>query len=126
VDWINDTIVCQLHTSTYVPNQDTDEFQSDLTNEVSGTGYTTGGVTLGSKTATYTGGTNTIALDAADATWASSTITARVAVVIDTQSGSSSTNPLILYQLSSVDVSTTSGTFTVQWSASGLVNDVVA
>jgi hypothetical protein len=54
VDFLSDTIKCSLHTSSYVPNLDTHELQTDLTNEVSGTGYTTGGATLGTKTITYT------------------------------------------------------------------------
>jgi hypothetical protein len=54
VDYLSDTLKCSLHTSTYAPNLDTHETQSDLTNEVSGTNYVAGGTTLGSKTVTYT------------------------------------------------------------------------
>lgn len=46
IDWNSDTIKCQLHTSSYTPNYDTHAYQSSLTNEISGTGYTTGGKTL--------------------------------------------------------------------------------
>lgn len=51
----------------------------------------------------YTGGNS----------WASSTITARYAVVLDTTPGSTSTNPLIAVVDFGADVSTTNGTFTV-------------
>lgn len=54
VDWLSDTIKASLHTATYSPNRDTHETKADLTNEVTGTGYSAGGVTLGSKTITYT------------------------------------------------------------------------
>jgi hypothetical protein len=54
VDYLSDTLKCSLHSSSYVPNLDTHETKSDLTNEVSGTNYTAGGTTLGTKTVTYT------------------------------------------------------------------------
>lgn len=53
-DFLTDTIKISLHTSTYAPNLDTHETLTDVTNEISGTGYTTGGVTLASKTIVYT------------------------------------------------------------------------
>jgi hypothetical protein len=54
VDYLSDTLKCSLHSSSYVPNLDTHETKSDLTNEVTGTNYTAGGTTLGTKTVTYT------------------------------------------------------------------------
>jgi hypothetical protein len=54
VDFLSDTIKASLHTSTYAPNLDTHETFSDVTNEVTGTGYSAGGTTVGSKTITYT------------------------------------------------------------------------
>jgi hypothetical protein len=53
IDYLSDTIKVSLHTSSWTPNLDTNEVFSDATNEVSGTGYTAGGVTLASKTITY-------------------------------------------------------------------------
>jgi hypothetical protein len=53
-DYLSDTIKASLHTSSYTPNLDTHETYSDLTNEVTGTLYSAGGATLGSKTITYT------------------------------------------------------------------------
>lgn len=55
VDWNSDTITMTLHTATYTPNLDTHAYVSDLTNELAnGSGYTTGGITLGSCTIIYT------------------------------------------------------------------------
>lgn len=53
-DWDTDSLVVTLHTSTYTPNLDTHAYVSDLTNEVSGTGYTTGGSAITSRGITYT------------------------------------------------------------------------
>ena len=91
---------------------------------MSGTGYTADGEALASKTSTYTGGTNTFALDAADTTWTTSTITARLAIV-HKDTGTASTSPLICYIDAGADVSTTAGTFTLQYHSDGIVKIVV-
>lgn len=54
VDFLSDTIKIALMTNTYSVNLDTHETFADITNEVSGTGYTAGGATLGTKAITYT------------------------------------------------------------------------
>lgn len=54
IDWLSDTLKCMLLTSTYTPNLDTHKYKSDLTNEITGTGYTAGGATLGSAAITFT------------------------------------------------------------------------
>lgn len=125
IDWDDDTIKVMLTTSSYTINQDTHDYKNDVDNEVSGTGYTATGETLASKTSTYTGGTNTFALDAANTTWTTSTITARIAVVYDATPASDATRPLICYQDAGGDVSTTAGTFTIQWHSDGIVKIVV-
>src|SRR5947209_2835354 len=81
-DWVNDTHKMSLHTSTYTRNQDTDHYYSTVTNGVAaGGGYTTGGVTLTSKTLTYDGPSNTTRMTAANVTWTALTATFRRAVV---------------------------------------------
>lgn len=54
IDYLSDTIKAALTTSAYTPNLDTHEFFSDVTNEITGTGYSAGGVALSSKTIAYT------------------------------------------------------------------------
>ncbi len=123
VDWTADTIKVQLHTSTYTPNQDTHAVQTDLTNEVaSANGYTTGGVTLASKTRTYQSASNRLELDAADVSWTATTgntITARYAVILDTTPGTAATNRLLGYVDFGADVSATGAALTITWDATG-------
>jgi hypothetical protein len=125
IDWDSDTIKVALTTSSYTPNQDTHDYFDDITNQVSGAGYTSGGATLASKTVTYTSGTNTQAFDAADVTWTSSTVTARYAVIYDS-TGVSSTSALIGYVDFGADVTSSGGDFTIQWNASGIFTIAVS
>ena len=80
---VTGTVKCMLTTSSYTPDQDAHYQSSDVTNEVSGTGYTAGGATLSNVAITYTGATNTLKIDCDDIVWPSSTITARIAVIYD-------------------------------------------
>lgn len=122
VDWISDDIYASLHTSSYAPAQDTDDYFDDVTNELStGSGYTAGGALLSGKTITYTGATNITMLDADDVEWTASTLTARFAVIYDGETAVASTSPLICWENFEADVSTVSGTFTLTWSADGIV-----
>lgn len=127
IDWDSDTIKVALLSSSYTPNQDTHDYLDDVSSyEVTGTGYTTGGITLASKTSTYDGTNNVIILDAADVTWSSSTITARYAVVYDDSGASASTKPLIGYVDFGSDQSSTNGNFTITWDSTGIVRITVA
>jgi hypothetical protein len=127
IDWDSDTIKVALLTSSYTPNQDTHDYYDDVVaNEVTGTGYTTGGNTLASKTITYDGTNNVIILDAADVTWSSSTITARYAVVYDDSGASNAAKALIGYVDFGSDQSSTNGNFTITWDSTGIVRITVA
>ena len=126
IDYDTDAIKVALTTSTYTPDQDTHDYFNDVTNEITGTGYTAGGATLASKTVTYTGATNKWVLDAADTAWTTATFTMRTAVVYDSQTGVAATQPLMCYQQSDADISVTAGTFTIVWNASGIIEITVA
>lgn len=120
VDWDTDTIKASLHTA-YSFTQDTHDFWDDVSStESSGTGYTTGGTTLGSKTATYDTGTDTIRLDAADVSLTSSTVSATDAVVYKS-TGTPSTSPLLGALDFGATVATTNGTFAITWDSTGIV-----
>lgn len=127
IDWDSDTIKVALLSSSYTPNQDTHDYFDDVSAfEVTGTGYTTGGITLSSKTSTYDGTNNVIVLDAADVTWSSSTITARHAVIYNDSGASAASKALIGYVDFGSDQSSTNGNFTITWDSTGIVRITVA
>ena len=113
-DTTADRFKVMLVTSSYTPDFGTHDFKSDVTNEVTGTGYSADGKSLTSVTLTQSGGT--ITFDAADVTWASSTITARGAVVYDT----GTSNALVCYIDFGSDKSSSSGDFVLSFNASGI------
>jgi hypothetical protein len=126
IDFNSDTIKVMLCTSAYTPNQDTHQYKSSVTNEVSGTGYTAAGATLANASLTYTAGTNVLKLDGDDVSWATSTITARYAVIYDSTPATDATRPLIAYVDFGADVSSTAGPFTITWDAAGIATVTVA
>jgi len=116
IDFDTDSFKVMLVTSAYTPNKDTHTKRSDVTNEVSGTGYTTGGVAV---TASVTNDTanDRIDISFSDPSWASSTITARAAVIYKSRGGASSADELIGYADFGSDVTSTSGTFSVTFTS---------
>jgi hypothetical protein len=125
VDWDTDTIRCSLHTATYVPDQDAHDFFSDVTNEITGTGYTAEGVALTTSAPSYDTATNEVRLDATDAQWTTASFTARIAVVYK-DTGSAATSPLIGYIDFGADTTVSSGTFTIQWDSTGVAKVTVS
>ena len=121
IDLDTDVIKVMLCTSAYTPDQDTHQYKSSVTNEVTGTGYTAGGATLGTVVVSYTAGTNTLMFDAADTTWASSSITARYAVIYDSTPATDATRPLIAYIDLDSDRTSVASEFKLTWNASGII-----
>lgn len=118
VDFEGDTVKVALVTDTYTPDQDThDEWADVSANEASGTGYTAGGATLGSKTVTYDNATNRTTFSGGNVSWSNSTVTARYAVIYDDTTAG---KPLIAYVDFGSNQSSSSGTFTIAWSANGI------
>lgn len=121
IDLDTDTIKVALVTSDYTPSQDNHEDYADITNEVSGTGYTAGGATLANKAVTKDNTDNEGVFDADDVTWTSSTITARGAIVYK-DSGTDATSWFICYFDFGSDKSSSSGDFKITWNSEGIVN----
>jgi len=121
IDLDTDTIKIMLVTSSYTPNIDTHTKRSDITNEVSGTGYSAGGATLANKTVTADNTNDRGVFDADDPSWSSSSITARGAVLYKSRGGASSADELICYIDFSSDITSTASTFSVLFNASGIL-----
>ncbi len=66
-------------------------------------------------------GHGVVVFDAADLTWAASTITARYAWLQDATPGSAATNPLIGYVDFGADLASSAGNFTITWHPQGIV-----
>lgn len=73
INWASDTIKLALLTSSAAPDLSAWVHFSDVTNEVSGTGYTAGGVTLGTKTHAITAA-NSWATTWSATTWAAGAV----------------------------------------------------
>ena len=121
IDLDTDTIKLMLVTSAYTPNIDTHTKRSDVTNEVVGVGYTSGGVTLAGKTVTQNNTNNTGVFDADNITIPASTITARAGVLYKSRGGLASADELIGYLDWGSDIVSTAGDFNITFNAAGIL-----
>ena len=119
LDLDSDTIHAILVTASYSPNIDTHDFRDDITNEVSGTGYTAGGQALAGKTVTQDNTNDRGVFDSNDPSWTTATITARACVLAKIRGGASSADELAGYWDFGSDIVSTAGTFTIAVNASG-------
>jgi hypothetical protein len=114
IDFDTDTFKVMVCTSTYVPNQDTHVFRSDVTNEVAPSGtYAAGGISLGAATVTYDGASNEIRITWGSVSATGATITGRVAVIYKARGGAASADELVGYFVEAADVVAVNGTYTV-------------
>lgn len=113
-----ETHKCLMVTDTHTPDFNLDDFRDDVDNEVSGTGYSAGGKAYDTTELTISGGI--ITYDAADVAWTGSTITSAEAAILYFNVGTAGTDQLILCSDFGSPASTSSGTFTIQWNASGI------
>ena len=103
------TLKIALYTSSASLGATTTAYST--TNEVSGTGYTAGGVTLSSQAVAYDSSNNVAYFDSADPSWSSATITARGALIYN----NSKSNASIAVLDFGSDFSSSNGTFQVQF-----------
>lgn len=113
------TLRASLHTASFTPNRDTQDFQDDLSNEVAtANGYSV--LTLTNVTLSYDSASDQIRMDFDDPSW---TFTAdqtwRYLVVWINTAGAASTDPLLLlFDWGSSQ--TVQGVYTVQIPAEGI------
>lgn len=120
VDLVSDTVKYQFVSNTYTPDFDTHDAEGDITNEVTGTGYTTGGEALASKAVAIASGV--WSFDAADVSLSSTTLSSvRGVVLFDDTVTTPTADPLIAAVTFGADYSTTAGTFAITWPAAGII-----
>lgn len=112
LDYDTNTFKAMLVTSSYTPDQDAHLKRSDITNEVSGTGYTAGGVTC-AVTVTKDTTNNKTTIQFAAVSWPSSTISARGCVYYRSRGGASTADELVAYNDFGSTVTSNNSTFTV-------------
>ncbi len=123
MDLLSDTIKLTLHTTTYAPNQSTNETKTDATNELAtGGGYTALGQALASKT--YAASALVTTFDAADVTWTAFTNTFRYGVIWD-DTPTAPADPLIAL-IDNTSQTITAMDLVFQWNASGIFTITVS
>jgi hypothetical protein len=114
IDMVNDTIKCALYNNSF--SFDTTLAAYSTTNELATAGgYTQGGATLANKT--VTSGT-AAKFDADDVSFNSSTFSAYFALLYDDTTATK--YPIACIDFGGVQT-VTGGTFTIQWSNSGII-----
>jgi len=108
------TYKAMLVTSAYTEDRGAHSKRSSVTSEVTGTGYTAGGVTL-TLSASLNTTTHILTLTIPAVSWASSTITARK-LIIYKSTGTAAADNLVACIDNSVDLVSTASTMT--WQAS--------
>ena len=111
IDFDTDTFKMMLVSSTYTAAK-THAKRSDITNEVSGTGYTAGG-NAAAVTVTKDNSNNREDISFTITSWTTATITARAGVIYKSRGGLSSADELVGYVDFGSDVTSTAGTFAV-------------
>lgn len=111
VDCDTDTFKMMLVTSTYTADKNHDR-RNDITNEITGTGYTAGGAAV-TLTVTVDTFSNLIEVSWSDVVWPASTFTCRAAVIYKSRGGASSADELVGYIDFGSNKSPVAETFTV-------------
>lgn len=117
IDFDTDTFYAMLVTSSYTPDKDAHDFRNDVTNEVSGTGYTADGKPTAA-VVTLDTANDRVNVTFGDVTWtAVSGFTAAAAVIYKHRGGASSADELVAYAEFTSGVTPTGGDFTLHFTS---------
>lgn len=115
-----DTFYVMLVTSAYTPSKAADTTRANVTNEVSATGYTSGGA-ASACTLSLNTSANTETLTFADVVWTiTGSMTARAGVIYKRRGGAASADNLVAYVDFGSDATCSNSTFTFHMT-SGLI-----
>lgn len=122
IDLDSDTIKA-LYVLGYTPNVDSHSKRSDVSSfEISGTGYTTGGVTLQNKTVSADNTDDEGVFDADDIEIDPSSIAADGVILYKSRGGLASADELIVYIPFGSTVTSTNSKHKITWGAEGILN----
>ncbi len=116
IDFDTDTFKLMLVAAGYTADKDAHTKRSDVTNEVSGTGYTAGGAAVACTVAKDTVN-DKVTLTFANPSWPASTITARGGVIYKSRGGASSADEVVAYVDFGSNITSTGSTFAVTFSS---------
>lgn len=114
IDCDTDTFKVMATAVTYSENKDTHTKRSDITNEITGTGYTAGGNSVGALTVTKDTANDRNELTLPGTTWPSSTLSGvRKFVYYKSRGGAATADELVACIDNGSDVATTAATLTL-------------
>ncbi len=117
IDFDTDDIWCLLASADQSGNLNTHDFRDDVTQEVSGTNYSAGGVDAGTITVTASSGTVTI--DGPDVTFSNITVAAIRGSVLYKKTGGAASTDLVIFWHDHGAQSVTGADYVIQVNASG-------
>lgn len=126
INFITDPMYCMLVSSSYGPNQDSHQFVSDITGEVTASGYTAGGQQVTGISAAYEviGSTKLLLITGGNLVWPTFTVdigNPRYGVLYMAPSGIGPTQqPLVGYINFEGDEIPADEAFYINWNASGI------
>ena len=112
IDFDTDTFYVMLVSSSYAENKDSHTKRSDITNEITATGYSAGGKVCTAVVAKDTG-TDQVTVTFQSVNWTGFTGTARKAIYYKRRGGASSADELVGVNDFGSDVTVTGSTFVV-------------
>lgn len=106
---------------SHTPDVDTHEFWDDVSaDEVSGSGYTSGGEELAGKSVTQDDTDDEGVFDADNVTWTGLDVGTPSHAIIYHDTGTPGTSPLIAYM--EITTASNGGNYTISWDAEGILN----
>ena len=123
VNFGSDTFWAMLTTSAYTPNKDTHDFRNDVTDEITGTGYTADGKVIAATVAAVDTANDDVEISFGPVQWTGLSATGiRQMVVYKRRGGAASADELVYCHDFDVDTTVTAGTLDVEATVIRLTN----
>jgi len=109
----NGSLKVMLTGDSYLPNLDNDEFRSDVTDEVAGSGYTQGGLPLANFQADFDVVTDEAIVGWADVLWTGIAATVQGAVIYHARGGAASADEVLACVVNDAPIEMSGGPLTL-------------